>query len=202
MKFCVRGFLLVLISFYLAPIFSPVTVAAGPEKDIQSQIEQEKTELEKLRAKLKKRERAIKKAGKKENSVLMTLQKMSNQLKLKERELKIYQWNKKINQKKIIRLEQKIALADTHLAGQKKILGKRLRAIYKEGSMFPIKVLFSAENFNDLIQRVKYMELVTEYDSRIFGKYNARLNQLEEEKSALLNARAKLDQLERNTKKK
>jgi len=201
MKFCVRGFLLVLISFYLAPIFSPVTVAAGPEKDIQSQIEQEKTELEKLRAKLKKRERAIKKAGKKENSVLMTLQKMGNQLKLKERELKIYQWNKKINQKKIIRLEQKIALADTHLAGQKKILGKRLRAIYKEGSMFPIKVLFSAENFNDLIQRVKYMELVTEYDSRIFGKYNARLNQLEEEKSALLNARAKLDQLERNTKK-
>lgn len=201
MKFCVRGFLLILISFFLAAIFSPVTVAAGPEKDIQSQIEQEKTELEKLKAKLKKREKAIKKAGVKESSLLMTLQKIGNQLKLKERELKIYQWNKKINQNKIYRLEKKIALADNHLAGQKKILGKRLRAIYKEGSMFPIKVLFSSENFNDLIQRVKYMELVTEYDSRIFGKYNARLNQLEEEKSALLNARAKLDQLEKNTKK-
>ena len=201
MKFCVRGFLLILISFFLVAIFSPVTVAAGPEKDIQSQIEQEKTELEKLKAKLKKREKAIKKAGVKENSLLMTLQKIGNQLKLKERELKIYQWNKKINQNKIFRLEKKIALADNHLAGQKKILGKRLRAIYKEGSMFPIKVLFSSENFNDLIQRVKYMELVTEYDSRIFGKYNARLNRLEEEKSALLNARAKLDQLEKNTKK-
>ena len=183
----------------MVAVFSSATVAAGPENDIQSQIKLEKTELEKLKAKLKKRERAIKKAGKKENSVLMTLQKIGNQLKLKERELKIYQWNKKINQKKISRLEQKIALADIHLAGQKKILGKRLRTIYKEGSMFPIKVLFSSENFNDLIQRVKYMKLVTEYDSRLFGKYNARLNQLEEEKNALLNARAKLDQLEKNT---
>lgn len=201
MKYCVRGFLQIFILFFMTAVFSPVTVAAEPEKDIQSQIEQEKTELEKLKAKLKKRERAIKKAGKKENSVLMTLQKIGNQLKLKERELRIYQWNKKINQKKISQLKQKIALADNHLAGQKKILGKRLRAIYKEGSMFPIKVLFSSENFNDLIQRVKYMELVTEYDSKLFGKYNARLNQLEEEKNALLNARAKLDQLEKDTKK-
>jgi septal ring factor EnvC (AmiA/AmiB activator) len=131
----------------------------------------------------------------------MTLQKIGNRLKLKERELKIYQWNKKINQDKILSLEKQIALAENHLSGQKKILGKRLRAIYKEGSMFPVKVLFSSESFNDLIQRIKYMELITDYDSKIFGKYNSRFKQLEEEKRALLNARAKLDQLEKDTKK-
>jgi len=199
MKISVRGFLLLLISFSLTAIFSPVAGAAGPNTDIQSQIEQEKTELEQLKTKLEKQEKAIKQAGAKESSALLTLQKIGNQLKLKERELKIYQWNKKINQNKIFRLQQKIALADNHLAGQKKILGKRLRSIYKEGSMFPIKVLFSAENFNDLIQRVKYMELVTEYDSRIFGNFISRLNQLEKEKEALLRARAKLEQLEKNT---
>lgn len=199
MKIFYRGFLFILMYLALMAMLSPANIFAEADKDIQSQIGQEKTELEKLKAKIAKQEKAIKRAGAKESSVLMTLQKIGNQLKLKERELKIYQWNKKINQDKIAQLEQQIALAENHLEGQKKILGKRLRAIYKEGSMFPIKVLFSSENFNDLIQRVKYMELITEYDSRIFGKYDSRFKQLEEEKKALLNARTKLDQLEKDT---
>jgi len=77
-------------------------VNADTVKDIQTQIAQEKTELDKLKAKLKKHNKAILKAGAKENSVLMTLQKISNGLKMKERELKIHQYNKKINWQKII----------------------------------------------------------------------------------------------------
>jgi len=88
------------------------------------------------------------------------------------------------------------------LAQQERILAKRLRTIYKEGNMFPVKVLFSAENFNDLIQRIKYMELVTEYDSSLFEKYDERLKQLEDGKKALLDARTKLDNLQRHTLKK
>ncbi len=201
MKMPTRGWFILLSSFVLAGIFFSAAIAAGPNKEIISQIDDEKSELKKLKAKLAKQEKAIKKAGAKESTILLTLQKIGNQLKLKERELKIYQWNKKINQDKILKLEQRIALAENHLQEQTKILGIRLRAIYKDGSMFPIKVLFSSENFNDLIQRVKYMELVTEHDSKIFIKYNDQLHQLEEEKSALLKARTKLEQLEKDTKK-
>lgn len=201
MKRLINKIFIFLIFLALVAIFPPSSIFAQLEKEIQSQIGEEKTELEKLKEKIAKQEKAIKRAGAKENSVLMTLQKMGNQLKLRERELKIYQWNKKINQDKILLLEKQIALAENHLSGQKKILGKRLRAIYKEGSMFPVKVLFSSENFNDLIQRVKYMELITEYDSRIFEKYNSRFIQLEEEKKALLKARVKLEQLEHDTEK-
>jgi peptidoglycan hydrolase CwlO-like protein len=201
MKIPVSEVFLSLLFLALVAVLSPATISAQAEKNVQSQIGQEKTELEKLKAKIIKQEKAIKRAGAKESSALMTLQKIGNRLKLKERELKIYQWNKKINQDKILHLEKQIALAENHLSGQKKILGKRLRAIYKEGSMFPVKVLFSSESFNDLIQRVKYMELIADYDSKIFGKYNSRFKQLEEEKRALLAARAKLDQLEKDTEK-
>jgi len=201
MKQFANKFYLSLIYLALAAVLTPASILAEAPDDIQFQIGQEKTELEKLKEKIARQEKAIKRAGKKENSALMTLQKIGNRLKLKERELKIYQWNKKINQDKILRLEKKIALAEIHLFGQKKILGKRLRAIYKEGSMFPVKVLFSSENFNDLIQRIKYMGLITEYDARIFEKYNFRFNLLAEEKRALLEARAKLDQLQKDTEK-
>ncbi len=201
MKFATNSILLLLFCLALAAMSSPVSLLAQVANEIQSKIGQEKTELEKLKAKIIKQEKAIKRAGAKESSALMTLQKIGNQLKLKERELKIYQWNKKINQDKILQLKKQIALAENHLSGQKKILGKRLRAIYKEGNMFPVKVLFSSENFNDLIQRIKYMELITEYDSKIFEKYNSRFNQLEEEKRTLLKARDNLEQLEKDTEK-
>jgi septal ring factor EnvC (AmiA/AmiB activator) len=193
---------LLLIFIFMATVILPsASILAQVDEDVESQIGQEKTELDKLKAKISAQEKAIKKAGAKESSALLMLQKIGNRLKLKERELKIYQWNKKINRKKILQLEKQIALAETQLSGQRKILGKRLRAIYKEGSMFPVKVLFSSDNFNDLIQRVKYMELVTEYDSNIFGKYNSRFEQLEGEKRALLDARTKLDRLEKDTEK-
>jgi murein hydrolase activator len=168
-------------------------------KDIQTQIAQEKAELDKLKAKLDKHNKAILKAGAKKSSVLMTLQKIGNGLKMKERELKIHQYNKKINQQKISESTKSIAVAENQLASQKQILAKRLRAIFKEGNMFPVKVLFSAENFNDLIQRIKYMELVTAYDSSLFEKYDERLKQLEDGKKALLGARTKLDKLQQGT---
>lgn len=192
---------ILIFCFMLALILPSAYVLAQVDEAIESQIGQEKTELEKLKAKINAQEKAIKRAGAKESSALMTLQKIGNRLKLKERELKIYQWNKKINRKKISQLEKQIALAEAQLSGQRNILGKRLRAIYKEGSMFPVKVLFSSDNFNDLIQRIKYMELVTEYDSNIFGKYNSRFKKLAGEKKALLDVRAKLEQLEKDTEK-
>ena len=129
-------------------------MVADPAKEIQTQIVQEKTELEKLKAKIEKQNKAILMAGSKENSVLVRLQKIGNRMKLKERELKIYQYNKNINKHKISQATQTIATAEKQLDQQKQILKKRLRAIYKEGSMFPVKVLFSSENFNDLIQRI------------------------------------------------
>jgi len=184
-----------------------VLVLTGPGnadtiKDIQVQIALEKTELDKLKAQLDKHNKSIESAGAKESSVLTTLQKIGNGLKMKERELKIHQYNKAINQQKISESSENIAVAENQLVQQKQILAKRLRAIFKEGNMFPIKVLFSAENFNDLIQRIKYMELVTAYDSSLFEKYDERLKQLEDGKKALLDARAKLDKLQQDTLKK
>ncbi|GJL78161.1 MAG: peptidase M23 [Nitrospinaceae bacterium] len=193
-KFCCFVFSLIFVFVIL-----PGHGTADPVKEIQERIAQEKNELEKLKARLEKQNKTILAAGAKGNSVLRNLQKIDNQLKLKERELKIYQYNKKINQKKISQSTKQIALAEKQMESQKQILGKRLRAIYKEGNMFPVKVLFSAENFNDLIQRIKYMELVTAHDSSLFGKYDERLRQLEEGKKTLLLARTQLETLENDT---
>ncbi len=43
-------------------------------------------------------------------------------------------------------------------------LRKRLRSIYKRGSLHTVRVLLSAENFGDLLNRYKYLQLMSMYD--------------------------------------
>ena len=73
--------------------------------DINVLLKDEQKELSILKAKIAKQEKLISSVGKKEGQVLGKLKKIDNQIKLKERELKIYQWNSLINKKKLTKLK-------------------------------------------------------------------------------------------------
>ena len=159
-------------------------------------IQDEKSELENLKKKIKKQAREISTMGKKESKILRTLETLDNKKKVRERELKIYRWNIKINKKQLDKLSHKIRITERQLARQKNMLGKRLRALHKEGKMFPVKVLFSAEDYNDLIQKMKYMDLLMSHDSRIFENFQKRWKQFKDEERKLSEAKEKMIQFE------
>jgi septal ring factor EnvC (AmiA/AmiB activator) len=175
---------------------SPAYSDDPSEKQIEKLIQDEKSELENLKRKIKKQAKDISSMGKKESKVLRTLETLENKKKIRERELEIYRWNIRINKKQLDKLSQKIKITERQLARQKSMLGKRLRALYKEGKMFPIKVLFSAEDYNDLMQKMKYMELLMSHDSRIFENYQKRWKQFKEEERKLSEAKGKMIQFE------
>jgi septal ring factor EnvC (AmiA/AmiB activator) len=187
----------------LIPLLIMTAIWAGPvysgdpsEKEIERLIQDEKSELENLKKKIKKQAREISTMGKKESKILKTLSTLDNKKKVRERELKIYRWNIKINKRQLSRLTQKIKITERQLGRQKIMLGKRLRALHKEGKMFPIKVLFSAENYSDLVQKMKFMEILMSHDSRIFDNYQKRWKQSKEEEKKLSEAKEKLLQFE------
>lgn len=175
---------------------SPVYSGDPSEKQIEKLIQDEKSELENLKRKIKKQSKDISSMGKKESKVLKTLETLDNKKKIRERELEIYRWNIKINKKQLDKLSQKIKITERQLARQKSMLGKRLRALHKEGKMFPIKVLFSADDYNDLMQKMKYMELLMSHDSRIFESYQRRWKQFKEEERKLSEAKGQMTQFE------
>ena len=175
---------------------SPVYSKDSSGEEIEKLIQDEKSELENLKKKIKKQAREISTMGKKESKILKTLETLENKKKVRERELKIYRWNIKVNKKQLDKLSQKIKVTERQLGRQKKMLGKRLRTLYKEGKMFPVKVLFSAEDYHDLIQKMKYMELLMSHDSRIFENYQNRWKQFKEEERKLSKAKEKLIQFE------
>lgn len=176
-RFLVGLLCLALLGFSVPP--------AGAE-DIQSLLDDEKKSLEKLKKRIARRDRDLSAIGKKETRILKKMEHLDDRLKVKERELKIYQWNLKINRKQLADLSPKLEEMASQLARKKKLLGKRLRSIYKEGDMFLVKVLFSSDNINDLLQRVKYMEKIMAYDIAMFENYVNALGKLESHKRVLL----------------
>ena len=89
--------------------------------EINTLLKDEQAELKVLRKKIKKQELAISKAGKSESAALKNLQVIGNQLKLKERELKIYKWNFKNNQKKLLSIEPSLKKMEQKINTHKKV---------------------------------------------------------------------------------
>ena len=188
----------ILISFLIIAFIwaSPVYSGDPSEKEIEKLIHDEKSELKSLKLKIKKQAREISSMGKKESKILKTLETLDNKKKVRERELEIYRWNIKINKTQLSKLTQKIKTTENQLNRQKIMLGKRLRALHKEGKALPVKVFFSAEDYSDLVQKMKYMELLMAHDSRIFENYQKRWEQSKEEEKKLSGAKEKLIQFE------
>jgi len=186
--FCFQG--------HLALVYGKADTA----KEITSLIKDEKKELVKLKSKINKQNSELKVIGKKETSILKKLSYLENRLKFKERELKIYQWKSQVSKTKLNKMGASIEKSQAELDSHKSIIGDRLRSIYKEGNMFPIKVLFSADDVNDLLQRIKYLELALKYDSQIFRRYQKKLSELEKQKQISLSARNEILRLEGEAK--
>ena len=183
----------------LVSVPSPVLAGKNVDEKIDKLLEDEQAELKILRRKIAQQENAISKVGKKESAVLKNLQKIGSQLKLKRRELEIYKWNFKNNQKKIFSLEPRLKKAEQKIKSHKKILGLRLRSIYKEGPIFPLRVVFSSNNVTDLMQGLKYMDLIAQQDSQTLQEYLTKLEKIKQDKSSLYKVRAKLVSLKKNT---
>ncbi|MZH41295.1 MAG: peptidoglycan DD-metalloendopeptidase family protein [Nitrospinae bacterium] len=167
-------------------------------KEISDLLQDEQKELSLLKKKIARQNQLISSAGKKEGQLLGKLRKIDNQIKLKKRELKIYKWNSLINKKKITRIETNLKNNEQKLKAQKVLLGKRLRQIYKEGPIFPLKVAFSSESASDFLQKLKYMELIADNDANLLADYKNRLDSMKKEKESLLSVRAKLVRLEKD----
>lgn len=71
-------------------------------------------------------------------------------------------------------------------------LRRRLVALYKEGEVGPLKILFSAESPTELVQQFHYLTRILHYDKGL----------LEEYRTILAEQQSKLDELERLRQKK
>jgi len=171
----------------------PALVESSDIDEINIMLKKEKNKLSKLENEIENQTKILNKMDRKEYSNLKKKRILDGQLKVKERELKIYNWNLKINKNNVSALTKKIAHGEKQIYLQQKNLGRRLRTIYKEGDLFSVKLLFSSEDFTDLLRRAKYLESIMSYDRFIFNNYERELADFYNKKDDLLHAKGQLD---------
>ena len=86
-------------------------------------------------------------------------------------------------------MTKKITQGEKQIYLHQKNLGRRLRTIYKDGDLFSVKVLFSAEDFTDLLRRSKYLDSILTHDKFIFSNYEIELADFYNKKKTLLQAK-------------
>jgi len=180
------------ISFIFIFDVRPALVESVDIDEINTLLRKENIELSNLKKEIKNQTKILNKMGKQEYSILKKHRILDGQLKIKQRELKIYNWNLKINRKNISDLTKKITHREKQIYLHQKNLGRRLRTIYKEGDLFPVKVLFSSENFTDLLRRAKYLDSILAHDKFIFSNYEKELENFYNEKEASFQAKGRL----------
>jgi murein hydrolase activator len=90
---------------------------------------------------------------------------------------------------------RQLALSHAKLRERISTMNERLRAIYKRGKLHTVRVIFTAENFGDLLNRYKYLHLVTLNDRLMVTDISRLEKQLEAQELELKESLAQLESL-------
>ena len=202
MKGCFNLLILAVCFLVNAMAVTPADARDSKSNEINNLLAKEKKERNKLQTRINKQKQDLSRLGRKEFSSLKKLRILDDQLKVRKRELNIYNYNIGKNKTKIALVSKRITAMEQQVSRHRKARIQRLRTIYKEGSLFPIKVLFASGDFNDLLQRIRYMKIVADSDGALFQKYNKQFDALNQKKEVLLQTREKLLVLQRSVASK
>jgi septal ring factor EnvC (AmiA/AmiB activator) len=149
----------------LLPVVLLLAASAYPQ--VSDEIERKERELRDVRQKLAHSREKAKELEDKEATILEKLQGLDEQIELNEKltgELKSKEARKS---REITEVESKITATEERLRERQKILERRLRAIYKHGTLHPLEVILTARSFPDMVTRTKYLTLIAEQDARL-----------------------------------
>jgi septal ring factor EnvC (AmiA/AmiB activator) len=164
-------FLLVLSLFFAPPSY---TFAANPLQKLSD-----------IKEKLKSTIEEAKETKRKENSVRSNIDHINNSISKKEQELRNYDKGIVKTQTKMQNLSQEISMLTGKLDARKKYLKERIRSLYKRQYGGDGLVLISANDYQDLTRKSKYISLLAFYDSKILNKYSDDLQNINAKKREL-----------------
>ncbi|TET44608.1 hypothetical protein E3J62_09845 [candidate division TA06 bacterium] len=197
-------------AFILVAVLSLVGAAFSQTTD---EIQQKEEELRKIREKLVESRKKAKELESKESSILEKLDQLDVQLELNQELLRKLKQKEKRKITEISDVESKIEAVEKKLKARRTILGNRLRAIYKHGSVHPMELILTARSFPDMVTKTKYLMLIAEQDARLKGRiendrqelvdYGAKLSRdLSELKNTRVENETELKNLDRDKEKR
>lgn len=117
--------------------------------------------------------------------VMKEVEKLNNEISKIEKTIATLQKDVDAAEAKLIKIREELKKAEEERKEYKEVLDERLRVMYMFGESSYMEILFSAEDFGDLISKIDMIKTVIEYDQEIFAKLEAAEKEIEVKKEEI-----------------
>ena len=155
-------------------------------KDIQKDIDSRKSQLHSLRNEIKDIEDKLHRKNKEAISNTEILLSLENKIVLTEKLIRSLNKEERYINGLIQTTEKQIHEMETLLAKLKKQLTQRLQYLYVHGRPTILETVLLAEDWNNAIYRIKYLDVLAEYEKILRQKMKQTLVELSDEKIKLV----------------
>jgi septal ring factor EnvC (AmiA/AmiB activator) len=158
--------------------------------------------LSEIQEKLKTKLQDLTDLKKKEKSIVSKIENINTNISDKQKELS--QYNNRIyqTQLEIKRVLKEMKLINDKLESAQMYLEEHIAALYKRQYKNDAMVLMSANDYNELIRKSRYISLAAYHNSKILNEYKDELNKINLQKKRLEILQAKLRANKNNARKK
>ncbi len=153
--------------------------------DIQKDIDVQNKELKNLRNDITKIEKQIISKTKEAISATEILIDIEGKITLTEKLIHSLNREERYLADKIFSTEQGIHEKETYLQKLRYQLTKRMLHVYKTGRPSPLQTVVMSDNWNEMIYKIKYLDILVDYETKLRNEIESVIDELEREKKQL-----------------
>lgn len=169
-----------LISLIIVGLCLGLISAAEGSISLEEEIKHRSIELKTLSAQIRKNREKRRKAAEQEQSILSALQEIEDHIRLRGKKLDVLRLKIQKKDEQMDQLGLEIKALQQSMSEKKKVITKRMRELYKEGTGTTISILLSAKNTEDFEKRVHYLKWDTKRQQQFLEQFKKKVNELDD----------------------
>jgi murein hydrolase activator len=138
----------------------------------------EKKELQRIKREMSEKQKELKRANRKERSILSELEKIDRDIQTGRAELADQQQRLREAETALREVGQNNAAIGLELAALKQHYSQRLRALYKMSRSGYGAAIVSADGLDQTLKRIKYLGIIARQDQAVIREYGSALRRL------------------------
>ncbi len=162
-----------------------VSFAERSSSDIQKDIDAKKDKISTLRQEIEDVEKGIIKKTQEAISTTEILIDLENKITLTEKLIRSLAREERFVASMIYDTQERIRRKKAYLTGLKEKLTLRLQHLYKHGKSSFLKTIISADNWNEAIYRIKYLDILTKHELELQQELKDAITELDLEEKKL-----------------
>ena len=171
--------------FLYLGLFVSVIFSERSSSQIQKDIDSKKDKIATLRQEIEYVEKGIIKKTKEAISTTEILIDLENKITLTEKLIRSLAREERFVASMIHDTQERIKRKKAYLTGLKEKLTLRLQYLYKSGKSSFLKTIISADNWNEAIYRIKYLDILTKHELELRQELQNALAELNLEEKKL-----------------